>query len=179
MARRTAGPPQRDSDRDGHRRNGRGVNVMSMTAEVGKRLSAIELPEGVVLSYGGELEENNDTMPDCTAALCYRHRANLPDSADPFQTYLRSRIPAFEPCVMPLRRLVGRAGAGVSFRCHLHHGTRGLMGIIVRNGIIMLDYALNCRPKACPSCSRSISRPSGACVRFSSPRRPLRWVSSR
>ena len=32
----------------------RGVNVMSMTAEVGKRLSAIELPEGVEMVMPGD-----------------------------------------------------------------------------------------------------------------------------
>lgn len=119
----------------------RGVNVMSMTAEVEKRLSAIDLPEGVVLTYGGELEENNDSMPDVIAALAIAvvliflillaHFKHISEAG-----FLLSCL-----VLCFFGASLGILIQGVDFGVTCVMGLVALMGIIVRNGIIMLDYA--------------------------------------
>lgn len=119
----------------------RGVNVMSMTAEVGKRLSAIELPEGVVLSYGGELEENNDTMPDCTAALAIAIVLIFLILLTHFKHISEAGFLLSSLVLCLFGASLGVLVQGVDFGVTCIMGLVALMGIIVRNGIIMLDYA--------------------------------------
>lgn len=119
----------------------RGVNVMSATAEVEKRLSAIDLPDGVTLSYGGEMEENNDTMPDVIAALAIAIVLIF--------LILLAHFKHISEAVFLLACLslcffgasLGVFVQGVDFGVTCVMGLVALMGIIVRNGIIMLDYA--------------------------------------
>lgn len=119
----------------------RGVNVMSMTAEVGKQLSAIDLPEGVVLSYGGELEENNDTMPDCTAALAIAIVLIFLILLAHFKHISEAGFLLSSLVLCLFGASLGVLVQGVDFGVTCIMGLVALMGIIVRNGIIMLDYA--------------------------------------
>lgn len=119
----------------------RGVNVMSMTTEVGQRLSAIELPEGVSLSYGGELEENNDTMPDCVAALVVAIVLIFLILLAHFKHISEAGFLLASLVLCLFGASLGVLIQGVDFGVTCIMGLVALMGIIVRNGIIMLDYA--------------------------------------
>ena len=43
---------------------------MDATAKVQEKLSGLSMPENITLTYGGELEDNEERMPDIIAGLC-------------------------------------------------------------------------------------------------------------
>lgn len=119
----------------------REVNVMEATAQVQQNLSEISLPEGVTLTYGGEIEENEEQMPNIIAGLCIAiiiiffillwHFRRIGTAV---MMLLCLTLCLFGTAV---GILVQRVDFGVT--CVL--GIVSLMGILVRNGIIMIDYA--------------------------------------
>lgn len=119
----------------------RDVNVMEATAVVQKKLSALSMPEGVTLTYGGELEESEEQMPDIMAALCI--------SVVIIFFILLWHFKRISTAVMMLLCLtlclfgtaIGILIQGVDFGVTCVLGIVSLMGILVRNGIIMIDYA--------------------------------------
>lgn len=119
----------------------RGVNVLQATAKVQELMKANPVADGVTVTYGGELSENEEQMPGIMAAL-----------------YIAVAI-IFFILVFHFRRvgtatlllvcltlcLFGTAAGvmiqGVNFGVTCVMGLVSLMGILVRNGIIMIDYA--------------------------------------
>lgn len=120
---------------------GRKVNVMDATAKVQEKLSGLSLPEGVTLTYGGELEENEEQMPNIMAGLCIVVIIIF--------FILLWHFKRISTAVMMLMCLtlclfgtaIGILIQGVDFGVTCVLGIVSLMGILVRNGIIMIDYA--------------------------------------
>lgn len=120
---------------------GREINVMNATAKVQEKLSGLSLPEGVTLTYGGELEENEEQMPNIMAGLCI--------AVVIIFFILLWHFKRISTAVMMLLCLtlclfgtaVGILIQGVDFGVTCVLGIVSLMGILVRNGIIMIDYA--------------------------------------
>lgn len=120
---------------------GRKVNVMDATAKVQEKLSGLSLPEGVTLTYGGELEENEEQMPNIMAGLCI--------AVIIIFFILLWHFKRISTAVMMLMCLtlclfgtaIGILIQGVDFGVTCVLGIVSLMGILVRNGIIMIDYA--------------------------------------
>lgn len=120
---------------------GREINVMNATAKVQEKLSGLSLPEGVTLTYGGELEENEEQMPNIMAGLCI--------AVVIIFFILLWHFKRISTAVMMLMCLtlclfgtaVGILIQGVDFGVTCVLGIVSLMGILVRNGIIMIDYA--------------------------------------
>ena len=119
----------------------RGVNVMSMTAEVEQQLSTLELPSGVTLSYGGEKEENDDQMPDVMAALAIAVVLIFLILLAHFKHISEAGFLLASLLLCLFGASLGVLIQGVDFGVTCVMGIVALMGIIVRNGIIMLDYA--------------------------------------
>ena len=119
----------------------RGKNGMAVTALVQEKLDDLTLSPGVTLSYGGDLEDSEEKMPQIMAALIiaaviiffilvvHFHKVNL-------ATLVFSSMFL---CVFGTAVGVWIQGCDFSMTCTL--GIVALMGIIVRNGIIMFDYA--------------------------------------
>ncbi len=119
----------------------RGENGMGVTALVQDKLKDVRLTSGVTLSYGGDLEDSNEKMPPVMAGLVaaaviiffilvfHFHKVNI--AALLFSSMLL--------CLFGTA--VGLWIQGVSFSITCVLGIVSLMGIIVRNGIIMIDYA--------------------------------------
>ena len=120
---------------------GREINVMNATVKVQEKLSGLSLPEGVTLAYGGELEENEEQMPNIMAGLCI--------AVVIIFFILLWHFKRISTAVMMLMCLtlclfgtaVGILIQGVDFGVTCVLGIVSLMGILVRNGIIMIDYA--------------------------------------
>lgn len=120
---------------------GREINVMNATAKVQEKLSGLSLPEGVTLTYGGELEENEEQMPNIMAGLCI--------AVVIIFFILLWHFKRIGTAVMMLMCLtlclfgtaIGILIQGVDFGVTCVLGIVSLMGILVRNGIIMIDYA--------------------------------------
>ena len=119
----------------------RGENGMGVTALVQDKLKDVRMTSGVTLSYGGDLEDSNEKMPPVMVGLVaaaiiiffilvfHFHKVNI--AALLFSSMLL--------CLFGTA--VGLWIQGVSFSITCVLGIVSLMGIIVRNGIIMIDYA--------------------------------------
>lgn len=119
----------------------RDVNVAAFTAQLKKKLAAIPLPQGVTLAYGGDDEQDNENLPPIMAALAI---AAFIIFFILLAHFKRISISLLLFCSMTLclfGTAVGVLIQGVDFGMTCTLGIISLMGIIVRNGIIMIDYA--------------------------------------
>lgn len=119
----------------------RGENGMKVTSLVQEKLKGVQLAPGVSLSYGGDLEDSNEKMPPVMAGLVvaaiiiffilvfHFHKVNI------------ATLLFFSMLLCFFGTATGLLVQGVSFSITCVLGIVSLMGIIVRNGIIMIDYA--------------------------------------
>lgn len=119
----------------------RGYNTVALTKELGDVIAKIDLPENVTLSYGGEIEEQDETLPNIMNGLyiaviiifliLLSHYKNL-GMALFIVLCLASSL---------LGAAIGMMIHNIAFGMTCVLGLVAIMGIIVRNGIIMIDYA--------------------------------------
>lgn len=119
----------------------RGVNATEATDKVIRSVSRLTLPEGVSISYGGTLEHNNETGPTMAMSLLV---ATLMIFMILVFHFKRIKLAALMLGCLTLCLFGTATGLLVtqtdfSVTCVL--GIVALMGILVRNGIIMFDYA--------------------------------------
>nr|WP_320038731.1 efflux RND transporter permease subunit [uncultured Bacteroides sp.] len=125
----------------------RGVNTTTMTAKVEKRLENISLPKGVTLSMGGQKESDGEALPQIIGALLiavviiffillfHFRKINLA-----LLIFSSMSLTVFGAAIGVLIMKQDVSMTGIL-------GIVSLMGILVRNGIIMLDYAEELRHK--------------------------------
>lgn len=125
----------------------RGVNVAAATTKVKKAIKGITLHKGIELTYGGAEEFDSEIFPQIILALIiavgiiffillfHFKRVNL-------ALLILSSISL---CLPGAAFGIWVMGVDISFTGIL--GIIALMGIIVRNGIIMIDYAEELRQK--------------------------------
>ncbi|MBD5358753.1 MAG: efflux RND transporter permease subunit [Bacteroides sp.] len=120
----------------------RGENPINITNEVLSRLNEIDLSEETIVSVGGEKDENEEHTPNIMAAL-------MMAAALIFFILLwhfkRIRTATFLMICMSFcifGAAVGILIMKVDFIVTCNLGLVSLMGILARNGIIMIDYAL-------------------------------------
>lgn len=119
----------------------RGLNAMQVTNKVKEAMSSYNPPEGVTLAYGGEDDKSNEMMPQVMGALAIAaviiffillsHSRNISIATLIFMSM----------ALCLFGTAIGIMVQGVSFSITSVLGIVSLMGIIVRNGIIMIDYA--------------------------------------
>lgn len=119
----------------------RGYNTLKVNEAVDKVIRGLKLDSGTTYEYGGELEENEENMPTIIVGLivaafmiffillAHFHRVNIA-----LLIFLSMGL-----CV--LGTSLGLKIMGLDFGVTCVLGITSLMGIIVRNGIIMVDYA--------------------------------------
>lgn len=121
--------------------NVRGQNSLAQTSILQKELDKVDLPEGVALSYGGDYEQAQEILPQMGGALVIA-------VVIIFFILLFHYKGVTVPFLMLLSLIFIVPGAGlglavmnevISLTCVL--GLISLMGILVRNVIIMFDYA--------------------------------------
>ncbi len=119
----------------------RNVNVLDRTSAVWDAIKDIEIPEGVSVVRGGEYDNTMDLMPEIGLALVLA-------VAIIFFILLFHYAQAGVAALLVLSLLLCIPGAGIgmvidgtviSLTCVL--GIVSLMGILVRNAIVLLDYA--------------------------------------
>lgn len=119
----------------------RGENGMEKTGQIQNALKDFDLSPGVSLKYGGDVEDNEDKMPPVMAGLMVAAVVIFFILVFHFK---KVSIAALIFCSMLLCVFGTAAGIwiqGVDFSVTCVLGIVSLMGIIVRNGIIMIDYA--------------------------------------
>lgn len=119
----------------------RDVNVTSFTAGLKEKISGIRLPEGVTLTYGGDDEQDNENMPPILAALAIAAFIIFFILLAHFKRISIALLIFFSMTLCLFGTAVGVLVQGVDFGMTCTLGIISLMGIIVRNGIIMIDYA--------------------------------------
>lgn len=119
----------------------RGCNTLSVNEKVDRLIKELDLPSGITVQYGGELEENKDNMPTIMTALVI---AAFMIFFILLAHFHRINIALLIFCSMGLcvfGTALGLRVMELDFGVTCVLGITSLMGIIVRNGIIMVDYA--------------------------------------
>lgn len=119
----------------------RDVNVTAFTAELKEKISGISLPDGVTLAFGGDDEQDNENMPPILAALAIAAFIIFFILLAHFKRISIALLIFFSMTLCLFGTAVGVLIQGVDFGMTCTLGIISLMGIIVRNGIIMIDYA--------------------------------------
>ena len=117
-----------------------GVNVMNLTQALQKQFTQDKIPEGVTMKWGGEYDMSGETMPQIVGALAIAvviffillgHFRRISTSVLVFLSLAMTLFGAG----------VGVWVTGIDFSLTCFLGIVSLMGILVRNAIIMFDYA--------------------------------------
>lgn len=119
----------------------RDVNVTAFTASLKKKLATIPLPEGVTLAYGGDDEQDNENLPPIMSALAIAAFIIFFILLAHFKKISIALLIFLSMTLCLFGTAVGVLVQGVDFGMICTLGIISLMGIIVRNGIIMIDYA--------------------------------------
>lgn len=119
----------------------RGVNAMAATAKVQKLMEEHPVVDSVRLTYGGELEENEDYMPQIMGALVVAVVIIFFILVFHFKRITTATLMLVCLSLCLFGTAVGVLLQGVDFGVTCTLGIVSLMGILVRNGIIMIDYA--------------------------------------
>lgn len=117
------------------------MNAIKLTENDMDMLTGLQLPQGVTMSFGGEYEEQLDKMPNVMAGLAY---AILIIFMILLVHYKKLTKAFFFLCCLSMCLLGASLGMmlhSIQFGVTCVLGIIALMGIIVRNAIIMIDYA--------------------------------------
>lgn len=132
------------------------------------------------LAYGGDREQDNENLPPIMGALAIAAFIIFFILLGHFRRISIALLIFASMTLCLFGTAVGVLIQGVDFSMTSTLGIISLMGIIVRNGIIMIDYAEELRTtEKCVCATPFIIRPADACVLFSLRRLPHQWVSSR
>lgn len=116
-------------------------NALNVTYTIQDKIKALDIPDGITVSYGGELEDTDEVLPQITGALAL---AVMIIFIILLFHYKNIRL----TLMLMFSIIFCLPGAGIglwidntdfSITCTL--GIISLMGILVRNVIIMIDYA--------------------------------------
>lgn len=117
------------------------INVMDKTREVREELSKRTLPDHVTMSYGGEWEESEEETPRILAALAIAVVIIFFILVWHFKKVSTAVLMLGSLSLCLFGAAAGVLIQGVDFSVTSTLGLISLMGILVRNGIIMFDYA--------------------------------------
>jgi multidrug efflux pump subunit AcrB len=119
----------------------RGVNAIATTAKIQQMIAENPVAEGVTLTYGGELEENEEQMPNIVTALIVAVVIIFLILVWHFKRISTATLLLVSLTLCLFGTALGVMIQGVDFSLTCTMGIISLMGILVRNGIIMIDYA--------------------------------------
>ena len=119
----------------------RGMNDGEVTKLVMQKLAHLELPEGMQMEIGGQYEADNETGPQIAAALILSVMIIFFVLLWHFKSVSEALLimVCLSLCVFGMA--MGLLIQGVSFSITSVLGFVSLMGILVRNGVILFDYA--------------------------------------
>ena len=131
----------------------RGQNAMAACSEVNKRIEGLSLSPGVTMSVGGEWEDNAEKAPPIMEGLAIAAIMMFFIMLAHFRSVRESALLFACLSLCLLGACLGIMIHGCSLSVTTVLGITSLMGIVVRNGIIMLDFATELKA-------------SGACTTF-------------
>jgi multidrug efflux pump subunit AcrB len=125
----------------------RGVNIFNETAKVREMMSHVELSPDISVAYGGEIEENEEQTPHIIASVLIAIIIIFFILVWHFKHIRTAVLLLLSLTLCLFGTAIGVKLQGVEFGITAVLGLISLMGIIVRNGIIMIDYAVELREK--------------------------------
>ncbi len=128
--------------------NAQGTNATAVNAKIQEQLKQGHLPDGVSLSYGGEVESNEENMPTLVGALLIAIAIIFVILLAHFRKISTALLLMLSLTLCVFGAAVGVLLVGVDFSLTCFLGIISLMGILVRNAIIMYDYAEELRAEA-------------------------------
>lgn len=118
-----------------------GLNATTVNTDIQGKLAKVSLPDGISLSYGGEVENNEENMPTLVGALAIAVVIIFFILLAHFRTISTATLLLFSLTLTIFGAAMGVLITGVDFSLTCFLGIISLMGILVRNAIIMYDYA--------------------------------------
>ncbi len=119
----------------------RGENAIKAIAEVRAAIEESPLAEGVSVTYGGEQENGDEMMPKLMTGLLIAVALIFFILVFHFKRVRTATLLLVSLSLCLLGTAIGIMAQGVDFSVTCVLGIVSLMGILVRNGIIMIDYA--------------------------------------
>ena len=119
----------------------RGLNDGIVTKKIMERLADFKLPEGMQIEYGGQYEADNETGPQIAGALVMSVMIIFFVLLWHFKKVSEALLIMVCLTLCVFGMAVGLVIQGVEFSMTSVLGFVSLMGILVRNGVILFDYA--------------------------------------
>jgi multidrug efflux pump subunit AcrB len=123
----------------------RGVNIFNETLKVQDIVSNTQLSPDTSVAYGGEIEENEEQTPHIIASVVIAIIIIFFILVWHFKNIRTATLLLLSLTLCLFGTALGVKLQGVDFGITAVLGLISLMGIIVRNGIIMIDYAVELR----------------------------------
>lgn len=122
-------------------------NVMELTTELQKNFDTSRLPSGVTAEWGGEYAESQESLPQILSALAVAVVIIFFILVWHFHRINTAVLLLVSLAMTIFGTSLGVLISGVTFGMTCFLGIISLMGILVRNAIIMYDYAEELREK--------------------------------
>lgn len=122
-------------------------NVMELTTELQKNFDTSRLPSGVTAEWGGEYAESQESLPQILSALAVAVVIIFFILVWHFHRINTAVLLLVSLAMTIFGTSLGVVISGVTFSLTCFLGIISLMGILVRNAIIMYDYAEELREK--------------------------------
>lgn len=119
----------------------RGVNAISTTKDVQSVVDSLNISPDITVTYGGEVEQSEEKMPDIMSGLMVAVVIIFFILIAHFRHIGTATLLLFSLLLCVFGAALGVLIQGVDFSITCVLGLVSLMGILVRNGIIMIDYA--------------------------------------
>lgn len=119
----------------------RGENGMSVSSKVKNKMKEISISPLVTVTYGGEVEKTEETEPPIIMGLMIAAAIIFAILVAHFKRVMLATLILISMLLCMFGTVIGVLIQGVDFSVTCYLGIVTLMGIVVRNGIIMLDYA--------------------------------------
>ncbi len=131
--------------------NAQGTNATAVNAKIQEQMKQGHLPDGINLSYGGEVENNEENMPTLVGALAIAVVIIFFILLAHFRKISTALLLMLSLTLCLFGAATGMLVTGVDLSVTCFLGIISLMGILVRNAIIMYDYAEELREGAAGS----------------------------
>ena len=125
----------------------RGENTAAVFDALIAQINKISLPDGVSITYGGDYESNSDNMPKIIGGLIIAVVIIFFILVFHFKKLSLAFLLLCSLLLTLSGASVGMIIAGVDLSITCFLGIIALMGILVRNAIIMYDYAIELQHK--------------------------------
>lgn len=119
----------------------RGYNPNSLTREVQQKVKKLQLPQGLEWTIGGMLEKDAETMPEVASGVMIAVLIIFFILLFHFKRISLALVNLSAMSLCVFGAAIGLLVAGYDMSITAILGVVSLMGILVRNGIIMIDYA--------------------------------------